>query len=232
MPVSPYISRMKIKDLCIDERPREKLLLTGARSLSSSELLAVLLRNGSQGSSAVDLARALMKLAEGSICKLFGTSLESMCQLKGMGKCKAATVMAAIELGRRFMSEQSPARKPIVTAKMVYDLMIPEMKALRHEECWVLCLSNANYLLGRYRASCGGTDSTVMDVRQIARTALDKSSSAVILVHNHPSGNPEPSKADIARTESLHKALNAVDIDLLDHVIICDDCYFSFNEKM
>ncbi|MCQ2150550.1 MAG: DNA repair protein RadC [Bacteroidales bacterium] len=222
---------MKMCDICVEERPRERLIACGPESLGSAELLAVLLRNGTQGTSALDLSHALMTLAEGKLGNLSDMSMERICTVPGMGKCKAAVITAAFELGRRLLSEHAAgAALPIVTPRMVNDLMLPLLKSLRHEECWILCLSNSNTLIGKYRMTTGGQDSTVLDVRQVARLALEKSATAVIMVHNHPSGNPEPSKGDVRQTESLHKALETMKIELLDHVIVADDCFYSFDE--
>lgn len=222
---------MRMKELSLDERPRERLLSKGPGSLSDGELLAVLLRSGTRGASALDVARSLLQASEGKLGNLFDLPMESVCRIPGMGRCKAAVVAAALELGRRFLSEQSYShRRPVVCARAVYDLMIPSLKALRHEECWLLCLSGSNHLIGKCRISAGGQDSTVMDIRLVTRIALEKSASGVILVHNHPGGSPRPSPEDVKQTESLHKALKTMKIDLLDHVIICDDSFYSFDE--
>lgn len=220
-----------MKDIVADERPREKLLDRGPESLSTSELLAVLLRNGKQGTNVLDLAQNIMMEAEGKLGNLFDMPIRKLCGIPGVGKCKAAVMTAALELGRRFISEQnSGAGRPIVTPRMVNEIMLPLLKSLRHEECWILCLSNANTLIGKYRMTSGGQDSTVIDIRQVARLALEKRATAVIVVHNHPSGNPEPSQGDMRQTESLHKALETMNIELLDHVIIADGCFYSFDE--
>ena len=220
---------MGIKDLRADERPREKLLARGAGSLSDGELLAVLLRSGNRDSSVLDLARELLDLADGRLSALFNLSQDRMLSLSGIGPGKASSVLAAFELGRRFLQEDSAVVKsPVLTARRVHDLMIPRMKGLQHEECWVLFLNDHQYLVGKLLISSGGGNSTTMDIRQIIRAALDKGASALILVHNHPSGNPTPGQADIRRTEELKKGLSAVGLTLLDHVVIADDSCYSF----
>ncbi|MCR4824952.1 MAG: DNA repair protein RadC [Bacteroidales bacterium] len=222
---------MKIKDLCADERPREKMLARGAGSLSDGELLAVLLRSGSREESALDLARRLLALAGGSLGALFNLPLDKLLSLSGMGPCKAGSVLAAFELGRRFLQEASSVVKtPLVTARQVYNRMIPQLKGLRHEECWILFLNEHNYLLDKMMMSSGGGNSTVIDVRQIIRRALDKGAASLILVHNHPTGNPTPSQADIRQTDGLRKGVGAVGMSLLDHVVVADDSFFSFAE--
>jgi len=220
---------MKIKDLDAAERPREKMLSRGAGSLSDGELLAVLLRSGNRDASALDLARQLLGVADGRLSTLFNLPQERMLSLPGIGPGKAASVMAAFELGRRFLQEEfSLVKKPMLTARSVYETMIPQLKGLRHEECWILFLNDHNYLAGKTKVSSGGGSSTVIDVRQVIRSALDKGASAIILVHNHPSGNPTPSPADIRQTDAVRKGVGAVGLTLLDHIVVADDSFFSF----
>lgn len=220
---------MKIKDLSADERPREKMLARGAGSLSDGELLAVLLRSGNRDESALDLARRLLSLSGGRLGTLFNLSQDKLCSLPGIGPCKAGSILAAFELGRRFLQEESSVVKtPLLTARQIYDRMIPQLKGLPHEECWILFLNEHNYLLDRIRVSSGGGSSTVIDIRQIIRIALDKGAASLILVHNHPTGNPTPSQADIRNTDDLRRGVGAVGLVLLDHVVVSDDSFFSF----
>ncbi|MCR5351637.1 MAG: DNA repair protein RadC [Bacteroidales bacterium] len=222
---------MGIKDLRADERPREKMLARGAGSLSDGELLAVLLRSGGPDCSAIDLGRLLLDAADGRLSVLFNLSQERMLALPGIGPGKAASVIAAFELGRRFLQEQaSVIKRPILTARQVCELMLPRLKGLQHEECWVLFLNDHQYVVSQERVSTGGSHSTVLDVRQIIRLALDKNAGSLILVHNHPSGNPTPGPADIRRTEELRRGVAAVGLKLVDHVVVADDCFFSFSE--
>ena len=223
---------MKIKDLCESERPREKLLAGGAGRLSNGELLAVLLRSGNRDASALELAQQLLNAADGSLGNLSNMDSGRMCALPGIGEGKASTVLAALELGRRFIHEKSALSKtPVVTARRVFELMLPKLKGLRHEECWVLLLNDSCYLLKSLKLSSGGGRATVIDARQVLRLALDNSASGVILVHNHPSGNPRPSEADKKQTALLHKAVKACGLQLVDHVVVSDDCFFSFSEE-
>ena len=222
---------MKIKELSAAERPREKMLSRGAGSLSDGELLAVLLRSGNRDASALDLARQLLGLADGRLSALFNLPQERMLSLPGIGPGKAASVIAAFELGRRFLQEEfSLVKKPLLTARSVYEMMIPQLKGLQHEECWVLFLNDHNYLAGKAKVTSGGGSSTVIDVRQVIRTALDKGASAIILVHNHPSGNPTPSPADVRQTDAVRKGVGAVGLTLLDHIVVADDSFFSFSD--
>jgi DNA repair protein RadC len=224
-----YIAPMKIKDMCGSERPREKLILKGASSLSDGELLAILLRTGTKGRSVLDIGQELLARAGGRLSTLFAMQTSQLCEVSGIKNDKAATLMAAIELGRRFLSEASTILKqPVVSARMVYDEMLPRLKAVGHEEMWVIFLSSSLYRMGRERLSVGSISSAPVDVRKIVRLVLDRNAKGIILVHNHPGANPRPSKADIQRTDDLRKVLRTFEIDLVDHVIVTDDAFFSF----
>lgn len=223
---------MRIKDLRADERPREKLLARGAGSLSNGELLAVLLRSGNPRCSVLELSRQLLDLSDGRLGALFNLPRERMLSLPGIGAGKAASVLAAFELGRRFlMEESSVVKRPLLTAQGVHELMLPQLKGLQHEECWVLFLNMHRYLIGKMRVSSGGSNSTTFDIRQIIRAALDKGATALILVHNHPTGNPTPGPSDIRRTEELRKGVATLGLELTDHVVVADDSCYSFADN-
>lgn len=222
---------MKIKELCEGERPREKMLSCGAEGLSSGELLAVLLRTGSSGKNVLELSQEILSYAGGSLICLSGMSLEHLLEINGIGEGKAATLMACFELGKRLFAERSSINKtPVTSPRKVFELMIPAMLGLDHEECWVLFLNNAQYCTGMQRLTSGGQNSTIVEVKEVVRLALEKKASHIILTHNHPAGNPRPSQEDLRQTAALKKALTPMGIGLMDHVIICDDCYFSFSD--
>lgn len=223
---------MKIKELCASERPREKLLFSGPGSLGNGELLAILLGSGSRKDSAIELGQKLLNLSDGRLCLLFNMSPDMMRSIPGIGKCKAAIVLSALELGRRFLLEKSSMEKrPIVTARTVYECMLPLLKGISHEECWLLLLNDSNYLISKSKLTSGGGRATVVDVRQIIKNALDKSASGLILVHNHPCGEPRPSDADITQTQTIQNACRTCGLELLDHIIVSDDCFYSFADK-
>ena len=223
---------MKIKDLFRDERPRERLLKNGAGSLSNAELLAVLLRTGTRKMNAVELARNLLEDSDGMIGGIASMSIDRLLKLNGVGPAKAAALAASFELGRRCALESvNTKRKPITSPSSVYRLMIPHMKTLDHEECWVLFLNRSNHLIGSEMMSSGGLESTIMDCKSIVRRALEKKASGLILVHNHPSGSPLPGMADIKQTQSLKNALKTCDISLVDHVVVADSSYYSFADE-
>lgn len=222
---------MKIKELNKEERPRERLLAKGPGALSNAELLAILLRTGNGMANALDLAFELISAA-GSLTGLSSMSIDKMKDIPGIGKDKAATVTAAIELGRRFTAEAPAARKvPVTKPEQIYALLIPEMKGLDHEECWIVYLNRSNYVIAAEKVSSGGLASTSMDTSTILRKALEKKAAGLILSHNHPSGNPYPGAADLKETERLKNAASTFGISLMDHVVISDDCYYSFADE-
>lgn len=222
---------MRIKELCTDERPREKLLLRGVSALGSAELLAILIGSGTGGRNAVEVGQELLREAGGKLREVSAMSVDRLCRVKGIGKARGVAITAAMELGRRAFQEEAPARKvTIKNARQVYRMMLPLTRGLSHEECWVLFLNRRNYLLGREKITVGDGSQTLVDVRRILRSALDKGASAVILLHNHPSGDPRPGEKDLVETRRLKSALNAFHIDLLDHIVLSDSSFFSFSE--
>jgi len=223
---------MKILDMCPDERPREKLRLRGAKALSNADLLAILLGSGTGGRSVIDVAQELMVSAGGRLSLLGAMPLERLVSHKGVGEARAVTIAAALELGRRSFEELSVVDKRAITSpELVFQLMLPHLKNLDHEECWILYLNRANFLIGKEMITSGSLESTLIDTGRILRKAIEKQCSYVILVHNHPSGSPRPGQADIYQTEVLRKALSAVGIHLADHVVIAEDTFYSFNEE-
>ena len=223
---------MKLKELNIEERPRERLIAKGSTALSNAELLAILLRTGSGNKNVLEMSHELLAAA-GSLTELSAMSIDKMQAIGGIGKNKAATVTAAFELGRRFAAEgsRSPCRA-ITNASQIFSIMFPVLKGIDHEECWILYLNRANHILYKEKVSIGGLSSTTIDTNSILRKAIEKKADGIILVHNHPSGNPQPGKADVVETERLKKAAETFSISMLDHVIISDSGYYSFADQM
>lgn len=219
---------MKIKDLNEAERPCEKLLNRGPENLSNAELIAILLRSGTQKASALELANQLLNQSDGKLSQLSNYHFGQYKSVSGIGQQKACSIMAAFELGRRFISEKTYNREPLISSQLVYDIMQPRLKSYTHEECWILLLNDSNYLLKSMRLSSGGIRATVIDTRLVIKEAINTNASGIILIHNHPSGNPRPSRADLEQTEILHKALKACGLQLMDHIIISDNGYYSF----
>mgnify|MGYP000287801773 FL=1 len=223
---------MKLKELNIEERPRERLIAKGSSALGNAELLAILLRTGSGNKNVLEMSHELLAAA-GSLTELSAMSIDKMQAIGGIGKNKAATVTAAFELGRRFAAEGShPPCRAITNASQIFSIMFPVLKGIDHEECWILYLNRANHILYKEKVSIGGLSSTTIDTNSILRKAIEKKADGIILVHNHPSGNPQPGKADVVETERLKKAAETFSISMLDHVIISDSGYYSFADQM
>jgi len=223
---------MKIQDLCPDERPREKMAVRGASALSNAELMAILLRTGTKSKNALEVAQQLMSEAGGSLTAASRMSLEQMCRIDGIGRGKAVSIVAALELGKRMCGEVPDNGKAVIhSATDIFREMIPVMRGLQHEECWIFYLARNNRIISKEMLSVGGQHETVADVRIVVRRAIDTLASAVIIAHNHPSGDPTPGQADITLTRTLKRALETFDIPLLDHVVIADGKYYSFSEE-
>lgn len=223
-----YIS---IKNWGEDERPREKLINNGPSYLSDSELLAILLRSGDAEKSAVDLAREVLMMAGNSFKGLNALSMEEMKFIPGIGPAKATSIKAALEMASR-MNSELPEEKPHVRSSSdAVRILSPILKNLQHEECWVIFLNRDSRVLGREKISSGGISSTVFDSRIIIKKALERLASAIILSHNHPSGNPYPGEADIRNTAALREAAALFDISLTDHIIIAGERYYSFSDE-
>jgi DNA repair protein RadC len=224
---------MKMTELCEDDRPREKMIRNSAAVLSNAELIAVLLRTGTGKMNALDVAREVLRAADGRLTELADMSVDRLCHVDGIGPGKAVAVAAAFELGRRVAAEDGVEKMPQMDSpRKVYMVMIPLLRDIRHEECWVLFLNHANRLVGKEMISRGGMESTAIDKRIILRRALDRKASGVILVHNHPSGTPYPSVEDIRQTRELGKALASCDLRLVDHVIVSGRSFYSFSDEL
>jgi len=215
----------------VEERPREKVMANGVLYLSDSELLAILLGSGTRNMTAVELARFVLKESGNSLQELGRQSISDLVKIKGVGPAKAITLLAALELGRRRAGMQHSEKIPVKSSDTVFKIFHPLMGDLEHEEFWLLMLNRANRVVGRHKVSQGGLSGTVIDTRIILKKALDNLASSIIVCHNHPSGNKQPSDADVKITEKLKKAAEMLEIKLLDHVIIADKSYFSFADE-
>ncbi|MBQ7640575.1 MAG: DNA repair protein RadC [Bacteroidales bacterium] len=220
-----------IKQWQAEERPREKMLAQGCGSLTAAELIAVLIRSGSATRTAVDTARDILALADNNLTTLSRMSPEALQGVPGVGEAKALAVIAAAELGRRIAIESGTVLPAITSAAQAAAIAVPTLKGLPHEECWVLFLTSGNRLIGKERISQGDDCSTRIDAKQVARRAVEKAAGGIILIHNHPSGNPKPGESDIRITETIRKALLYFDIKLVDHLIVAGNNYFSFFDK-
>lgn len=219
-----------IKDWIEEDRPREKLMAQGSASLTNTELIAILLRAGTNEMSAVDLARELLIL-HGGLPELARKSTAQLQQMPGIGIAKAASIAAAFELGRRAASETAASESRTATPYGIAMMMLPLLGDLPNEECWAIYLDSGNHILGKEKVSAGGLSSTVFDSRVIIKKALERLASGIIIVHNHPSGNPRPSRSDLKNTAALKEAASMFDISLVDHIIIGRKKYYSFSQE-
>lgn len=225
-----YNSRGSIKAWAEDDRPREKLLNKGCAALSDAELVAILIASGNREMSAVELAQLILRDVNHNLTALAKLNLHDLMAYRGIGEAKAISIAAALELGRRRKNETQEARTKVNSSKVVYDEFYP-LCDLNHEEFWVLLLKRNNTIIDKVKVSSGGISGTVADARLIFKSAIQRLASAIILVHNHPSGNLKPSDSDHSLTKKLKAAGETLDIPVLDHVIVADAGYYSFADE-
>ncbi|MEB3040745.1 RadC family protein [Capnocytophaga gingivalis] len=222
---------MAIKDWADTDKPREKMMAQGKAVLSNAELLAILIGSGTTHESAVALSQRILSSVSNSLTALGKQTLQQLQAFKGIGQAKAITILAATELGRRRSAELPEPLLQINSPENVFSLMQPLIGELPHEEFWVLYLSSAHRVMHKARLSMGGITHTIVDVRLLLKMALEQGAVAIILVHNHPSGNPTPSPEDIQLTQKVKSAGETLDIQLLDHVIITEKQYTSLCDE-
>jgi DNA repair protein RadC len=223
--------KRSIKDWAASDRPREKLITNRAKSLSHSELLAILIRNGNTENSALELARQVLNASQNNLQELSKWTIKDLIRVKGIGTAKAATIVAAFELGRRRHSELSLERRYIRNSRESADYIRPLLIDYRHEVFGVLFLGQAGWIRTFEILSEGGITSTTVDIRLIFKRTLEEGAVSIVIFHNHPSGSLRPSKADEQLTSKLAQASKIMDIKLLDHVIVGDNGYFSFADE-
>lgn len=214
-----------------DDRPREKLLLKGRHTLSNAELLSILIGSGTALRSAVDLAKEILIQSNNNLNELAKKTINDLRKIPGIGFVKASSIMAAIELGKRSIESEALTRKKITCSKDAYELLQSKIGSLTYESFWMLLLDRANKIISSKQISEGGISGTVADPKKIFKFAIDLQASSIILCHNHPSGNLEPSEADIRLTKKLINGSELLDLQILDHIIIGDQNYFSFADN-
>ena len=224
-------SSFSIKYWSDDDKPREKLVHKGTSVLSDAELIAILIGSGSRNESAVELSKRILASANNNLNELGKLSIKQLMQFKGIGEAKAVTIAAALEIGRRRRGEEAKKITKIASSASVFELLQPIMGELEHEEFWIVYLNNANNVVQTAQLSKGGITGTLVDVRLVMRQALELGAVALILAHNHPSGTLKPSSADRQITQKLKTAAEALDIKVLDHLIITQKEYFSFADE-
>ena len=224
-------NKIPITNWSEDDKPREKLMLKGKSVLSDAELIAILIGSGSRNESALDLSKRILASVDHNLNALGKLSIAQLMNFKGIGEAKAISIIAAMELGRRRRSEDVVELAKITSSKAVFEVMQPIIGELPHEEFWVLFLNNSNKILFKTQLSKGGMTGTMVDVRIVFKIAFEQNATAIILVHNHPSGKLQASDADIQITKKIKTAGQQLDIPVLDHIIVTESGYYSFADE-
>lgn len=222
-----------IKDLAAEDRPREKAASKGFRALTTAELLAILIGSGSRGESVVDLCQRILNTNDNKLYRLGQLSIKDLTSaFHGIGEAKATTILAALEIARRYREENKSDERPQLTdSRSVYEYMKYDLWDLPHEEFWVITLNRSKRVTGRFQISTGGTANTFVDVKILLKTAIQQLADCVIAVHNHPSGNSTPSRQDDMITENIRKGCAAIGIPLLDHIIVSRSGHYSYMDN-
>jgi len=224
------MKQIMVRDIPQNERPRERMLQFGAQSLSNADLLAILLRTGSTNESVFHLAHKILAELQ-SLQNLYETTIEELTKIKGIGPAKAIQIKAAIELGKRIAKQSSEEKVTVHSPQDVANYLMEDMRVLKQEHFLVLLLDTKNQIVSKETISIGTLNASLVHPREVYKPAIKKSVSAIIIAHNHPSGDPTPSQEDIEVTKRLMKAGEILGIDLLDHVIIGDFRYYSLKDK-
>ena len=223
--------RLRIKEWAEEDRPREKMLLKGVSSLSDAELIAILIGSGNSDETSVQLSQRILNNASNNLNTLGKLSIKELMVYKGIGKAKAVTVAAAMELGRRKSVAEPVKRDAIRSSNDAFQIFYPMLCDIPHEELWVALISRAGKVIEKVKISQGGIGETSADLRFIMKAAINSTCHGVILCHNHPSGNTQPSPQDDTLTSRLGKATQLMNIQLLDHIIISDKYYYSYADE-
>lgn len=222
---------MSIKFLAEDDRPREKFLLKGKNSLSDSELLAIIMGSGNKDETAVELARRILASVNNNWHQLSLLSIKDLTKFKGVGEVKAISITTALEIGRRRASQEIPEKPVISNSNTAYQIFRQHLSDLRTEEFWAIFLNQSNKVIHITQLTQGGINQSIVDVRILFKTALDHFSTGIVIAHNHPSGNLKPSGEDLSVTKKIKEAGNTLNIQLLDHLIVTQNSYFSFSDE-
>ncbi len=226
-----YKGNLNIKSWAEEDRPREKLILKGRNALSDAELIAILIGSGNKEDTAVELSKKILSSINNDLNQLGKLSVNDLTQFNGIGEAKAISIIAALELGRRRKTTSSDKKPIIQSSKDAFEVINSVLSDLTHEEFWVIYLNRRNEVIKKEFISKGGVSGTVADIKIIFKIALETLSSAIVLCHNHPSGNLKPSQADIQLTKKIKETGNIMDILVVDHLIIGEKNYFSFADE-
>jgi DNA repair protein RadC len=223
--------KLSIKDWAPDDRPREKFVAKGRQSLSDAELIAILLGSGNHRESALDLAKRILSEHQNNLVRIAQLSIADWQKYRGIGEAKAVTVAAALELGRRRLGMEQAKEDKIKSSNDAFNLLRSHLNDLSQEEFWMMSLNRANVVLRKEAISRGGVSATVVDAKVIFKKAIENGASGIILAHNHPSGETQPSRQDIDLTDKIKQGAALLDISLLDHIIVGANTYFSFADE-
>ncbi len=223
--------KLKIKDWAEEDRPREKMLGKGPRALSDAELIAILIGSGNLEETAVELSRRILSSVGNNLADLGKKGIGYLMDFNGIGEAKAVSIIAALELGKRRKDASVFIKKKVTGSGDAAEYFQPLLGDLDHEEFWIMLLDRGNKIIDSFMVSQGGISGTVIDVRLILKSALEKLASSIILCHNHPSGNMQPSGADVKITNKIKNSAKLMDIYVHDHIIIGQNSYFSFADK-
>lgn len=223
--------KLNIKEWAVEDRPREKLLSKGSRTLSDAELIAILIGSGNINETAVELARRILSSVNNNLNDLTRKGIDYLKSFNGIGEAKAISIIAALELSKRRKEADVFINNKITGSKDAAEYFKPLLEDLNHEEFWIMLLDRGNKILESFRISQGGISGTVIDVRLILKTALEKLASGIILCHNHPSGTMQASDADLKITRKITDAAKLMDISVLDHIIIGQNRYLSLADE-
>ncbi len=225
-------NKLPISSWAEDDRPREKLMTKGKGQLSKAELIAILIGSGNRNESAVELSKRILNNVDNNFAELSKLSVTELCVYKGIGAAKAISIVAALEIGRRRRADDVVRKSnKITSSRNAYDMLYADLVDKQYEEFWILLLDRANSIIKKINISEGGISGTIADPKKIFKLALENNCSSIILAHNHPSDNLKPSHQDIKLTKKIVDAGKILEINVLDHIIVGSDNYFSFADE-
>ncbi len=224
-------NKLNIKQWAAEDRPREKMLLKGPSALSNAELLAILIGSGTREGSALAVAQQVLEKSQNSLNQLGKKTISELQKAKGIGQARSITIVAALELGKRRKLEDALEKKKIASSHDVFEYFHPFLCDLQHEEFWVLYLNRAHHVIEHFNMSKGGISGTCFDARIILKRAIELLAQSIVLCHNHPSGNIQPSQADKDITRKIKEAALLVDVSVVDHIIVTEHAYYSFADE-
>lgn len=228
----PVREKLRLRDWASEDQPREKMIMKGVDALSNAELLSLVLGSGSKEENAVELSKRILSLAGNNLNELGKLDLKTLQkEFKGIGRAKAVSIVAALEIGKRRRTSEVVRRIQIRNSRDIYEMFHEKMADLNHEECWALLMNNQHRIIEMVRISVGGVSETTVDPKIVLKKALERLASSIVLCHNHPSGNPYPSSCDDKITQKLKLACQNLDMQFTDHLIFSENSYYSYADE-